>query len=434
MLSFILYKTPQKYFKAFDTHYSLINLKQVKVISACILVLALFARLIGVLFYAETSRIPNYDEYSLSNWIQLLGSGLFWSVSSYILNVQKNSLTQRKITVFLFILFQLLISLGISYTVSHHNTKNTLTMLLVGILVVSIFFVIELREIIFISIFLALAFIFAIVFPKIALEEKLINIIAGVTLSFILFCFSRHTYQSRSAHFIKIKELEEKNEEIALLNTQKTNILSFVAHDLRGPLNNIDALSSLMLLENEDNAEAKMIQSSASQAKNIINDLIEGIKQGDDDFKKEEISLNDLLQQIVKKWKINSDRLINFTLPEEETFIMANPSKLERVLDNLISNALKFSPKSTAIKVNLYQEENHAVVGIQDFGIGINQNMQNYIFDQFSKAGRKGLLGEKSIGLGLYISKQLIEKHGGSIQFTSEQNQGTTFTIKLPIA
>ncbi len=307
-------------------------------------------------------------------------------------------------------------------------------MLLVGILVVGIFFVIELREIILASIFLALVFILAIVFPKIAFQEKLINVIAGFTLSFILFCFSRYTYQSRSIHFIKIKELEEKNEEIALLNTQKTNILSFVAHDLRGPLNNIDALSSLMLLENEDNVEAKMIQSSASQAKNIIYDLIEGIKQGDDDFRKDKISLNNLLQQVVKKWKVSSDRLINSALPEEEIFIMANSSKLERVLDNLISNALKFSPKSAPININLHNEEKYAAVTIQDFGIGIDEGMQKYIFDQFSKASRKGLLGEKSIGLGLYISKQLIEKHGGSIQVTSEKNQGTTFIIKLPLA
>lgn len=93
------------------------------------------------------------------------------------------------------------------------------------------------------------------------------NLLASIILGFILVCFSRYNYCFKSQHFVRLKQLEEKNLEIAHLNNQKGEILGFVAHDLRNPLNNIEALSAFLLLEDKDNSEARMISNSAKQAK-----------------------------------------------------------------------------------------------------------------------------------------------------------------------
>lgn len=74
------------------------------------------------------------------------------------------------------------------------------------------------------------------------------------------------------------------------------------------------------------------------------------------------------------------------------------------------------------------------MIRVKDYGIGIPDHLKNLLFDQFSKAGRQGLKGEKSIGLGLYISKDIVEQHGGTLSLESEENKGSTFTISMPLA
>ncbi|RZK55221.1 MAG: HAMP domain-containing histidine kinase [Pedobacter sp.] len=272
------------------------------------------------------------------------------------------------------------------------------------------------------------------VIPKIPFHEKITNVIAAFILGFILLCFSRYSYYFKSQHFVRLKQLEEKNLEIELLNNQKGEILGFVAHDLRNPLNNIEALSQLMLLEDENNIEAKMIGNSANQAKEIINDLLEAVKseQGFLETKRQE--LISFLTPIIARWRTNSKREILFTAEPERIATAINSSKLERVIDNLISNALKFSPANKPIEIALNLHHTNVCIVVKDNGIGIPEDLQKHIFKQFSKAGRKGLQGEKSVGLGLHISKRIIERHKGRLLMQSEENEGTAFTILLPLS
>jgi signal transduction histidine kinase len=258
------------------------------------------------------------------------------------------------------------------------------------------------------------------------------NFIAGLILGMVLLSFSRYSYYFKSSHFVQIKELEEKNQEILLLNNQKSEILSFVAHDLRAPLNNIDALSELLLLENNDNNEVKMISNASLQAKNIINDLIEAVKTEQSEIQKETIPLQPYMDRIIDKWETNTKRKIEFSQEQENLNLHVNASKLERVIDNLISNAFKFSGSDKPVAIDVSTLKNKILIKVKDFGIGIPLELQSYVFDQFSKASRKGLLGEKSIGLGLHISHKIIEQHQGKLSVSSVENEGTTFTIQLP--
>lgn len=434
MLSLFTYKTSANFANAFKEFYHVANLKQVRILSTVILAVTVLTRIIAFCYHDQVIKIERYAEYSLLNWIQITGSLLFLILSSFALNTLKWNKTSKKALTIFFILFVLLSSFGTSYIVSTYNTKNTLTMFLIGIVAVSLFFVVERKAIILIAFFIIVIFLLGMVIPKLTFQEKIMNLLAAIILGFILVCFSRYNYRFKSEHFVRLKQLEEKNLEIAHLNNQKGEILGFVAHDLRNPLNNIEALSAFLLLEDKDNSEAQMISNAAKQAKEIINDLIEAAKQDQPNLQTEKLDIETYLSGIIQKWRINTKREFVFVPTETETFAHVNSSKLERVIDNLISNGLKFSAENTAIEVKMHQQKGNVIIAITDFGIGIPAKLQGYIFNQFSKAGRRGLQGEKSIGLGLHIAKKIIEQHHGQLLMSSKENEGTTFTIQLPIA
>jgi signal transduction histidine kinase len=115
----------------------------------------------------------------------------------------------------------------------------------------------------------------------------------------------------------------------------------------------------------------------------------------------------------------------SFTLP-------ASREKLWRVISNLISNAIKFSPDGSDIEVRTERTAEGLRISVKDFGIGIPPKIQHKIFDMFTEAKRKGTAGEQSFGLGLAISKQIVEAHGGKIGFESVEGRGTTFFVDLP--
>jgi len=102
-------------------------------------------------------------------------------------------------------------------------------------------------------------------------------------------------------------------------------------------------------------------------------------------------------------------------------------------MDNLITNALKFSNNNNKIEIYLSLSDGNAIIEVRDYGLGIPEDLIPHIFERFSKARRPGLRGEQSTGLGLSISKQIIENHQGSIDVTSEEKKGSTFIIQLPV-
>ncbi|MFA6277053.1 MAG: HAMP domain-containing sensor histidine kinase [Pedobacter sp.] len=434
MFKLFTYKTPANFTAAFREFYITANLKQVRVLSIAILAITLLTRIIAFIYYEEAIKITRYSEYSLGNWIQITGAALFFILSKFALTSPKWSSRNKKNLTLFFIVFVLLISFGVSYVVSTYNTKNNLTVFMIGIVTVSLFFAIEYKEISIIAAFVVLVFVLGMVIPKITFQDKMMNVFAAITLAFILICFSRYSYYFKSHHFVKIKELEEKNIKIEHLSTQKEEILASVAHDLRNPLNNIEALSGFLLLENENNSEAKMISNAAKQAKEIINDLIETVKLDQSDLKTERQDIASYLTKVIQKWKANTKREFLFIDNDIKADVYLNSSKLERVIDNLISNGLKFSSEDKPIEISLTEQKDKVGIVVRDFGIGIPEELKEHIFHQFSKAGRQGLQGEKSIGLGLHISKRIVEQHAGKLLIDSKENEGTTFTILLPVA
>jgi two-component system sensor histidine kinase VicK len=319
-----------------------------------------------------------------------------------------------------------------------HNAKNTLTLFLIGIVLVSIFFSLEFKYILTLSLFVIFLFTVGMIVPNLTPAQKLFNFAASIVLAFVLFICSRYSYFYKSQHFVQLRQLEEKNIEVQELNRQKGEILGFVAHDLRNPLNNIEALSRILIEDCADleHTELDLILSSSRQAKDIINDLVEVIQVEKAVFQLENIDLVNYINGICASWQANApeNRKINLICAEPVLYTPLNSSKFSRVLDNLIGNGIKFSDNDTPIEIEISKQEQHCLIRVRDYGIGIPEHLKGLLFDQFSKAGRSGLNGEKSIGLGLHISKDIVEQHGGTLTLETEENKGSTFIISMPLA
>lgn len=226
----------------------------------------------------------------------------------------------------------------------------------------------------------------------------------------------------------------------ALEQSQAENgrIMRIVAHDLRNPIGAISSAASLMLEENDRPAnEQKMlelIRKSTVDSLELVNDLLQVHKQADD-IRKDVVDLDRLLQYCVDlmtdKAAGKNQRIL---LRSQPLAITANREKLWRVFNNLIGNAIKFSPNGESIAVSLDVSSNYVLISVIDRGIGIPEHLNTRVFDMFTDAKRLGTSGEQSYGLGLAISKQIVEAHGGQIWFESDPDHapGTTFFVKLP--
>jgi signal transduction histidine kinase len=180
-----------------------------------------------------------------------------------------------------------------------------------------------------------------------------------------------------------------------------------------------------------------MIVRSCRNALNLINDLLDitALDRIDYQLETQTTELNEFLDGIVKTNQAianGKDIKIVFTKTNAESlYASVNIPKFSRVINNLITNAIKFSNRGSTIDIATGFKANKAFIQVKDYGIGIPQDMQSIIFDRFTKAGRKGTEGEKSMGLGMSIVKRIVDLHHGTITLESKEGEGTLINIEL---
>lgn len=227
------------------------------------------------------------------------------------------------------------------------------------------------------------------------------------------------------------------------LNREKNRFLGIAAHDLRNPLTSIRGLSEILLSEaagplTEDQQEyLSVIHSASSGMLALVNNLLDisVIESGRLDLDKTTGSLKSLIEERLRIYRILAlEKEISLSdglseIGEQEY----DSSKIGQVLDNLLGNAIKFSPAGSRVHITLERRENMAVVGVRDQGPGIPKEDQEKIFGEFHRLRTKSTGGEKSTGLGLAIVKRIVEAHGGSLYVESRLNAGTTLSFTLPL-
>jgi signal transduction histidine kinase len=141
------------------------------------------------------------------------------------------------------------------------------------------------------------------------------------------------------------------------------------------------------------------------------------------------ISVTELVTQSLSKKNI---KLVT-TIEVEEVFLKIDAKSLIRVLSNLVDNAIKFSYRDSEIKIHIYTEAGKIFFKVTDAGIGFDSHQREELFDKFTKIGRLGTSGESSTGIGLYLCRNIIEKHGGKLSAHSDIGKGATFMIVFEI-
>ena len=241
------------------------------------------------------------------------------------------------------------------------------------------------------------------------------------------------------------RQLEEANKRLSDLSQQKNRFLGMAAHDIRNPLSIIEYYSRTLLDQasttcdsNEFKSNLEMIYSSAVFIQNLADELLDFTKIEEDDFKPnlQDLKIGAFLFRIIKINRLfSSKKNINIEADFElrDLTMALDSSKMTQVLNNLMSNSIKFSKPGTQILISATEENGELIIRVKDQGLGIPQNEINKLFIPFTTLSVKSTAGEKSTGLGLAIVKKIIEGHKGTIQAESEVGKGTSFNISLPI-
>jgi len=240
------------------------------------------------------------------------------------------------------------------------------------------------------------------------------------------------------------RDLHKKNAQLIQLNNQKNQFLGMAAHDLRNPIGAIQSCSQLLFEETTDvlnKADIELLKAIVDTSKfmfQLLNNLLDisKIEAGKLEltlsaidvvpFIERNVSLN---QMLAEKKQIK----LVFRGADNIPAIKIDPTKIEQVLNNLISNAIKYSFPNTTIQICVSQQENSILISVQDEGQGIPENEMSKLFQSFQTTSVQSTSNEKSTGLGLFISKKIVSGHGGKIWGESEQGKGSTFYFTLPL-
>lgn len=242
---------------------------------------------------------------------------------------------------------------------------------------------------------------------------------------------------------LKNKQLENSNKQLRDLNDLKNKLLSITAHDLRNPLSSIRGLSEFFLndafgpLTEEQKEYIRIINTTSNEMLTLVNDLLDFsiIECGKLEIKSVKSSLIKLVKDRVKLIQLRADYkniriIIQFDdIPD----FLFDPLKIAQVIDNLLTNAVKFSPVGSGIHVYAGLKDQMAKVSIRDEGPGISEEEQSRLFGEFQRLSAKPTAGEKSTGLGLAIVKKIVDAHRGKLEVESRIGSGSTFSFKLPV-
>lgn len=247
----------------------------------------------------------------------------------------------------------------------------------------------------------------------------------------------------------RTKELNKSNEElrkaylrVVELNQEKNEFLGIAAHDLKNPLATIKGFAEILSEENVERTQQKefseIIINTSDRMFNIVKHLLDinALEEGDRHLEFKRFSLYDVIRRVVdsnQNYLSSKNLSLEFDKPEEDYYIFADETAAMQIIENIYSNAIKFSPTNKKIVISIEKWEVNVAVSIKDEGPGLTENDKTKIFKKFAKLSAKPTGGENSTGLGLSITKKLVELMNGKIHFESELNIGTTFIIEFPV-
>ena len=426
-----------------DVDYSLfrkLNLQHNREVSSKIAIGAFLLFILAHLVWNVFNLNENFSQanYLNSNVRILVIVSFIITIYNYLIK-SKKIVEKEFITQFFIMLFAvtLLSVTSMNSFVLSFNPKNNLTPILLGAIATSALFRFNVLE--SIVVYLLGLFLFAslfVVWPDTQTKFAL-NFIVVFNIYVLAFLINRTIFTNAYRYFQQLRLVESINFSLKSAVKQKDEVLEIVAHDLRGPVANIKELAAFIVESDYSKTELDkiipLIKESCENAEDVIKDLISIAKIKYIDEPIETVCLNDLLFSISNNIKKNNpDRQIIFYQNTNKIYADIYSDKLKRIIFNLLSNSLKFTPVDKKIELVFYETETRVVIEIKDEGIGVEKEYIDQLFKKFSKASKTGLNGEESVGLGLFIVKELTELMNGEIEFIPNKITGSIFRISFP--
>jgi signal transduction histidine kinase len=235
------------------------------------------------------------------------------------------------------------------------------------------------------------------------------------------------------------KKVEERTKELVAANQAKDHFLSIASHDLKVPIAGISGLIRLMKSEKSSRSESDVeyldyIEDACDNIQRLISNLLDinRIERGETTIKKEVVDVDKLLQKIKNEFAHHAQKKqIKFIVRPVEGTCYTDPDALQQILENLVSNAIKFSPPSKIVQLNAIRNNEQIRFEIIDQGPGISPEEIPDLFGKFKKLSNKPTGGEGSTGLGLSIVKEIVQLLGGEISVSSKLHEGSVFTVTI---
>jgi signal transduction histidine kinase len=241
------------------------------------------------------------------------------------------------------------------------------------------------------------------------------------------------------------EELETKNQKLNEADHMKDRFISIASHELKTPITSIRGQAQLVLrrLSKQRDLSPDMesirttlekINAQTDRLTALVNELLDvsNIRAGRLELHKKEHDLVDICREVVEDERLLTGRTILLEVPSTPLKAPVDRDRIVQVLVNLVSNAVKYSSEETPVQVNVSRHNGMAVIQVCDQGKGIAKDQQKHIFEMFYRAP-DAQSSKPGLGLGLAISKDIVERHKGHISFESEQGKGSTFTVELPL-
>ncbi len=221
---------------------------------------------------------------------------------------------------------------------------------------------------------------------------------------------------------------------------KKDEFISIASHELKTPVTSIKGYVQLLRynFQQEGNTEAASLLTKAdiqiNKLTTLITDLLDvrKIENGQLRYHEEKFDFNDLVKEIIEETERVTRHHIEIDLADTR-YISGDRNKIGQVITNFIDNAAKYSPAQAVIKVKTITDANLVHLSVQDFGLGIPRDQQGKIFERFFRVNGEKENTYSGLGLGLYISAEIIKRHNGTIGVDSEHGKGSTFYFELPI-
>lgn len=269
-----------------------------------------------------------------------------------------------------------------------------------------------------------------------------LSTLALIVLALILYLYQIKRRSNKILQVVNTK-VKTQNTELQNLNATKDKFFSILGHDLKGPLNSLSSFSNLLINYTDSLSKEEIQQLATDLDKSIKNlySLLENLLEwsrsqtGNIAFTPEAFDLPALLEENKALLQAQAEnKKINLVSNHAESLtVNTHKHSINTVIRNLISNAIKFTPEGGTITMDLKKENGFVIVSIADTGVGMSKEVIDKLFRIDAKHSTKGTANEKGTGLGLILCKEFVEKNGGKIWVTSEEDKGSVFSFSIPI-